>query len=69
MTRNGNKLRLDPRLLKHFFRMEQFRDDIEDDKNGTGQANGETGNVDQVEQFILFNASQGNNQKILPHMF
>ena len=36
-----------------------FTDDIQDDEDGTGQANGQAWNINRMERFVFINAPDG----------
>ena len=44
-------------------------DDIQDNEYGTGKADGQAGYIDDIESFVLADASNGNTNKIFPHVF
>jgi hypothetical protein len=44
-------------------------DDIENDKYGTGQSNGQSGYVNGIEGFVLIDAAYRNSNEIFPHNF
>ncbi len=46
-----------------------FTDNLEDNENGTGQANGQTRYVDHIECFVPVDTPDRNPKKILPHMY
>ncbi len=45
-----------------------FTDNIEDNKYGTGQSDGQAGYINHIERFVLANAPDSNSKKILPHI-
>jgi len=46
-----------------------FADNVEDNENGTGQTNGQAGNIDGIKSFVLADASNGDPDKVFPHVF
>ena len=44
-------------------------DDIENDKYGTGQSDGQSRDIDHIKRFVFADASDGNFDEIFPHGF
>jgi hypothetical protein len=42
-------------------------DNIQNDKDGTGQTNGQSGNIDAIKCLILADVTDGNPNEIFPH--